>query len=167
MASKTASRILLVIVASVFFGAIFAPSGARAIEVKKSLYGSSGGAGGGAAADSGGAPNRPNPLSKAQQQALQDSVASDSDRFLAEESEKKSSGEPYVDLEHAKFSYIPTGAGVTAKLEAAEYKLKKGGSGKGNPTGVKKALVFKYKMAGNSMTPDGDPAWQEVTAKAK
>ncbi len=166
MASKTAAKVMLVIVAGVFLGALIAPSTAGAIEVKKSLY-TGGGGGGGGAGGGGKEPARANPLTKAQQQALQDAVASDSDRYLAEESEKKSSGDPYVDLEHAKFSYVPAGGSVTAKLQAPEYKLKKGAEGKGRPTGVTKELVFKYKMEGSKLTPDGDPTWAEVTAKAK
>lgn len=165
MASKTTARLLLLVVLGVFLGALIAPSSAGAIEVKKSLYSGGGGGGGGGESAGGAAPTRPNPLTKAQQQALQDAVASDSDKFLAEESEKKSSGEPYIDIEHAKFSYIPAAGSVTAKLEAPEYKLNKGGSGKGAATGVKKVLVFKYKMDGSKLTPDGDPKWEEVAAK--
>lgn len=167
MGSKTAAKVMLVVVAGVFFGALIAPNGAGAIEVKKSLYSGGGGAAGGGGGEAAGAPARANPLTKAQQQALQDAVASDSDRFLAEESEKKSTGEPYLDLEHAKFSYIPAGGSVTAKLEAAEYKARKGSAAKGTPTGVKKDLVFKYKMEGSKLAPDGEPKWEEVTAKAK
>ncbi len=167
MASKTAAKLMLVIVAGVFLGALIAPNNAGAIEVKKSLYTGAGGGGNGGGQGASGAPARANPLTKAQQQALQDAVGNDSEKFLDEESEKKSSGEPYVDLEHAKFSYVPAGGAVTAKLQAPEYKLNKGSEGKGRPTGVTKALVFKYKMEGSKLTPDGDPKWEEVTAKAK
>ena len=106
-------------------------------------------------------PGPRNPFTKGQQAALQDSLASDSEPFLGQESEKKSSGQVYVDLEHAKFSYMPGAGSVTAKLTAPEYKATKTG-GKGTATGNQKSLVFKYKMSGNKLTPDGEPKWEDA-----
>ncbi len=72
-----------------------------------------------------------------------------------------------MDLEHAKFSYLPAQGSVTAKLTASEYKLHKGAEGKGSPSGLKKALVFKYKVDGIKMVPDGEPKWEDVAAAKK
>lgn len=163
MDAKAMGKLFAVMAAGLFLGALILPSTAGAIEVKKSLYtGSAAPAASGPAAQG---PAPKNPLTAAQRQALQDAVANDSEQFLDQESEKKSSGEPYLDLEHAKFSYVPGSGAVTAKLEAQEYKLKKGAEGKGSPTGIKKALVFKYKIEGNKLAADGEPKWEEVAAK--
>jgi hypothetical protein len=158
-------KVFSIVGTALIAGAMIIASQAGAIEVKNSLYGSGGGGGGGAPAQSGGAPSPHNPLTKAQQAALQDAVASDSDSFVGQESEKKSSGDPYIDLEHAQYSYMPGSGTVTAKLTAPEYKLKKGGEGKGRATGNKKSLVFKYKVQGNKMIPDGEPTWEDANAK--
>ena len=104
-----------------------------------------------------------NPLNQAQQKALFDAVASDSDQFLAQESEKKSSGQPYVDLEKAAFSYMPKGSDVVeAKLTGSEYKPKKSDPTKGTPTGKKKSLVFDYKFQGTKFTSSEPPKWEDV-----
>jgi hypothetical protein len=100
-------------------------------------------------------------MSKAQQQALQDAVATDSEQYLDQESEKKSSGDAYVDLEHAKPHIFPSGTSVTVKLQADSYKAK------GKKSGDQKALVFKYKADGNKYVLDGDPKWEDVAAKGK
>lgn len=141
--------------------AFLVPASAGAIEVKKELNVGGGGQGGGGPVQSGPAPK--NPLSQAQQKALFDAVANDSDQFLAQESEKKSSGEPYVDLEKAAFSYMPKGSGaVEAKLTGSELKPRKSDPTKGTPTGKKKALVFDYKFEGTKFTASEPPKWEDV-----
>lgn len=154
-------------IAGVALCAVMAPAGAGAIEVKKEMN-MGGGGGAGAAAPVSAGPSMHNPLSSAQQKALQDVIASDSDPFLDQESEKKSSGQPYVDLEHAAFSYIPTNKGgglsVVAKLTAPEYKLAKNGTGKGRATGNKKALVFNYKVDGTKFIASEPAKWEDVAA---
>jgi hypothetical protein len=147
---------------AVLLTAFLVPASANAIEVKKELNVGGGGAPSGSGpVQSGPAPK--NPLSQAQQKALFDAVASDSDQFLAQESEKKSSGEPYVDLEKAAFSYMPKGGGaVEAKLTGSEYKPKKSDPTKGTPTGKKKALVFDYKVEGTKFTSSEPPKWEDV-----
>ena len=161
----TTMRKGLLVLSAMFFAGTLIPRTAGAIEVKKHLN----------MGDSAPAPvsqgpvqegpSPHNPLTKGQQSALQDSLASDSEPFLNQESEKKSSGEPYIDLEHAKFSYMPGSGSVTAKLTAPEYKRSKSGSGKGTATGNQKALVFKYKMNGNTLTPEGEPKWEDAKGK--
>ena len=120
MAAKPCTAL---VVAGLIVAAILAPNSARAIEVKKDLYINSGAAGSGAAGPSAAGPGRENPLTAAQRAALSDTIASESDTYLGDESEKKASGKPYVDLDHAKFMYLPTAkAGFwTVKLQAAEY----------------------------------------------
>src|SRR5271166_3719430 len=156
MPEKMMRKGFAILATALFVGALLVPTRAGAIEVKKHLPGGgsapSGGGGGGGAA--------PNPMSKAQQQALQDAVANDSEQYLDQESEKKSSGEAYVDLEHAKPHIFPSGGSVTVKLQADAYKPK------GKKSGDQKALVFKYKADGNKYTLDGEPKWEDV-AKAK
>ena len=148
-----------ILAATLFVCALMVPSKAGAIEVKKMMGGGesapSGGGGGGAA------PAAKNPMSKAQQQALQDAVSNDSDPFVGQESEKKSSGQPYVDLEHAKPHIFPSGGNVTVKLEADAY------GAKGKKTGTKKDLVMKYKQKGNGYALDGEPTWEDAAATAK
>ncbi len=146
--------------------AFLVPASAHAIEVKKMMSaGGGGGGGGGGATMSGPAPK--NPLSQAQQKALFDTVASDSDQFLAQESEKKANDKPYVDLEHASFSYVPKGSDVEAKLTGNEYKPKKGdAAARGTPTGKKKELVFSYKVDGTKFTQKEEPKWQDVETSA-
>src|SRR6202795_2068450 len=90
-------------VAGLIVAALLAPNRAGAIEVKKSLYNNSGSAG-----PSASGPAKENPIPKAAAQQLSDTIASESDSYLSDESEKKSSGKPYIDLEHAKFLYVPT-----------------------------------------------------------
>ena len=143
--------------------AIFAAHSARAIEVKKDLYNNSGPAG-----PSASGPAKENPIPKAMAAQLSDTVASESDSYLSDESEKKSSGKTYVDLEHAKFLYLPTmKAGhwtVLAKLQAAEYTPSKSGEGKGKPTGKQKVLVFNYRLDGSKWTEVEQPKWEDVDA---
>ncbi|MDO8434707.1 MAG: hypothetical protein Q7S58_20105 [Candidatus Binatus sp.] len=137
---------------------------ANAIEVKKKLMmpGPSDSSGGPASG-----PPPANPMNAGQRQALQDAVASDSEQSLAEESEKKSSGQNYVDLDHAKFSYMPTSSTVTAKLSAPECKGKKGGASSCTKTGTEKTLVFKYKIDGNKLAQADPPKWEEAAADTK
>jgi len=153
-------------IAGIALCAVLAPALAGAIEVKKDM--NMGGGGGGAAAPVSAGPSMHNPLTPGQQKALQDVIASDSDPFLDQESEKKSSGQPYVDLEHAAFSYIPTNKGggltVIAKLTGSEYKLAKNGTGKGRATGNKKALVFNYKVDGTKFVASEPAKWEDVAA---
>src|ERR1700678_150496 len=121
-------------VAGLIVAAVFAPHSARAIEVKKDLYNNSGPQG-----PSASGPAKENPIPKAAAQELSDTIASESDSYVSDESEKKSSGQVYVALEHAKFQQLPTmKAGhwtVQAKLQAAEYTPSKGGVGGGRRTG--------------------------------
>jgi hypothetical protein len=152
-------------VGSLIVASLLAPPGARAIEVKKSLYNNSGPAG-----PSASGPAKSNPIPSAQRQQLSDTIASESDSYLSEESEKKSSGQVYVDLEHAKFMYLPTmKAGkwtVEAKLQAPEYNGPKGGVGKGKPTGKQKVLIFTYRLDGSKWTEVEKPKWQDVDTGA-
>ncbi len=142
-------------------------SPARAIEVKKKIQGGGGGGGGGG--DTAAAPSAKNPLTPQLQQQLSQIISDESDPLIAAESEKKSNGETYVDIEHAKFTYTPAmkegKMTVKAKLEAGEYKGKKGdASGKGTPTGKKKALVFNYRLDGSKWTEVEQPKWEDVAA---
>ena len=158
MPEKMMRKGFAILAAALFVGALLIPSRAGAIEVKKHLpVGQGAPAGGGG----GGGGSAPNPMSKAQQQALQDAVATDSEQYLDQESEKKSSGDAYVDLEHAKPHIFPSGTSVTVKLQADSYKAK------GKKSGDQKALVFKYKADGNKYVLDGDPKWEDVAAKGK
>jgi hypothetical protein len=158
MPEKMMRKGFAILAAALFVGALLIPSRAGAIEVTKHLpVGQGAPAGGGG----GGGGSAPNPMSKAQQQALQDAVATDSEQYLDQESEKKSSGDAYVDLEHAKPHIFPSGTSVTVKLQADSYKAK------GKKSGDQKALVFKYKADGNKYVLDGDPKWEDVAAKGK
>ena len=154
--------ICLTSIVALMLTAFLIPATVHAIEVKKELnMGGGGGGGGGGQMMQGPAPK--NPLSSAQQKALFDQVANDSDQYLGQESEKKSSGQLYVDLEHAAFSYVPKGGTVDAKLTGTEYKPKKSDpAAKGSPTGKKKALVFSYKVDGSKFTSTGEPKWEDV-----
>ena len=149
--------------AGMIVAAVLAPHSARAIEVKKDLYNNSGPAG-----PSAPGPAKDNPIPKAAAQELSDTIASESDSYVSDESEKKSSGQTYVDLEHAKFLYLPTmKAGhwtVQAKLQAAEYTPSKSGVGKGKPTGKQKTLVFNYRLDGSKWTEVEQPKWEDVDA---
>jgi hypothetical protein len=151
---------MLLAVATLLCGGI-----AGAIEVKKDLYNN----GGGGSAAGGEAAPRSNPLTPAIQKKLLDAVQSDSEGPVGEESEKKSSGEMYVDLENAKLKYFPQTKGgkqlVLAKLEAAEYKPSKNAEVKPRPTGKRRALVFTYAISGGNVTLVGQPAWEDVAAK--
>src|SRR6202795_2993096 len=154
MAAKPSTTL---VAAGLIVAAALMATSARAIEVKKSLYTGGGGAAGGAGGPSAPGPAKENPIPAAQRQQLSETVASESDSFLNEESEKKSSGKgTYVDLEHAKFMYIPTQkAGkwtVQAKLQAAEYTPTKSGEGKGKPTGKQRVLIFNYRLDGSKWT---------------
>jgi hypothetical protein len=154
------------VVVAVIVAALLAPKGARAIEVKKSLYSNPGPSGGGNGPSAPG-PTKENPIPTAMRQQLSDTIASESDIFLNEESEKKSSGKgTYVDLEHAKFMYIPAQkAGkwnVQAKLQAAEYTPSKSGEGKGKPTGKQRVLIFNYRLDGSKWSEVEPPKWEDV-----
>ena len=160
MAAKACTTLA---VAGLMAAALLAPIRAGAIEVKKDLYNNSGPAG-----PSASGPAKENPIPKAAAQQLSDTIASESDSYLSDESEKKSSGKPYVDLEHAAFKYLPTMKGgkwtVTAKLQAAEYTPSKSGEGKGKPTGKQKSLVFNYRLDGSKWTEVEQPKWEDVDA---
>jgi hypothetical protein len=159
MAAK--ARTTLAVAGLIVAGAMLAPHCARAIEVKKDLYTSSGPGG-----PSAPGPAKENPIPKAMAQQLSDTIASESDSYLSDESEKKSSGKTYVDLEHAKFLYLPTmKAGhwnVIAKLQAAEYTPSKSGEGRGRATGKQKILVFSYRLDGAKWTEVEPPKWTDV-----
>jgi hypothetical protein len=157
------------VVVGLIVAALLAPNGAHAIEVKKDLYLKSGPAG-----PSAPGPAKENPIPAAQRQQLSDTIASESDSYLSEESEKKSSGKTYVDLEHAKFTYMPTMKEgkwtVLAKLQAAEYTPSKSGEGKGKATGKQRVLAFNYRLDGSKWAEVEPPKWQDVdsgTAAAK
>jgi hypothetical protein len=143
--------------------ALFTPGSASAIEVKKSLFNNAGPGG-----PSAPGPAKENPIPAAQRQQLSDTVATESDSYLNEESEKKSSGKPYVDLEHAKFLYLPTMKEgkwtVLAKLQAVEYAPAKSVEGKGKATGKRKVLVFNYRLDASKWTEVEPPKWEEVDA---
>jgi hypothetical protein len=161
MATKACST--LGVVGLIFAMAIGAPTRARAIEVKKDLYNNSGPAG-----PSAPGPAKENPIPAAMRQQLSDTIASESDSYVSDESEKKSSGKPYVDLEHAKFMYLPQMKGgkwtVLAKLQGAEYTPSKSGEGKGKPTGKQKTLVFNYRLDGSKWTEVEQPKWEDTDA---
>jgi len=162
MAAKACTTLA---VAGLIVAGMLTPIRARAIEVKKDLYNNSGPSG-----PSAPGPARENPIPKAQQQALSDTIASESDSYLSDESEKKSTGKVYLDLEHAKFLYLPTMKQghwtVAAKLQAAEYKPSKSGEGRGKPTGNQKVLVFNYRLDGSKWTEVEPPKWEDVNANA-
>ena len=166
MAAKPCTTL---VVAGLIVAAILAPNSARAIEVKKDIFKNGGPAGPNAAGPSAAGASRSNPIPKAQQQALSDTIASESDTYLSDESEKKASGKAYVDLEHAKFLYLPTMKEghwtVLAKLQASEYTPSKTGEGKGRPTGKQKILVFNYRLDGGKWTEIEAPKWQDVETK--
>jgi len=154
------------LLAGLVLAAVLAPASAGAIEVKKKLGGGGGAAGG--ARPSGPAPK--NPLTPALQQKLADLVASESDAYLSQESEKKADGKEYVDLESARFIYVPRmkdgKVQVQAKLEAAEYKGKKGDPDqRGTATGKRKALVFNYRLDGDHWSEIDSPKWEDVAEK--
>jgi hypothetical protein len=161
MAAKACTT--LAVAGLIVAGVIAAPVRAHAIEVKKDLYNNSGPSG-----PSASGPAKENPIPKAMAQQLSDTVASESDSYLSDESEKKSSGKPYVDLEHAKFMYLPTMKSghwtVLAKLQAAEYTPSKSSQGKGKPTGKQKTLVFNYRLDGSKWTEVEPPKWEDVDA---
>ncbi len=150
-------------VAGLMLAALLVPNRAGAIEVKKDLYNNSGPAGPNAPG-----PAKENPIPKAAAQQLSDTIASESDSYLSDESEKKTSGKPYVDLEHAAFKYLPTMKGgrwtVVAKLQAPEYTPSKSGVGKGKPTGKQRSLVFNYRLDGGKWTEVEPPKWEDVDA---
>ncbi len=166
-ARPSSTQLFLAVVALVGF--VLTPIGAHAIEVKKMVPtegGGGGGGGGGAAAPAS------NPIPKAMQQQLSEIVSQESDSFLDQESEKKSGGKPYVDLEHAKFTYLPAMKegkwNVQAKLEAPEYTPNKTDpAAKGKATGKRKALIFNYRLDGSKWTEIEQPKWEDVgTAEA-
>ena len=151
----------------IVLGAFAIPKQAGAIEVKKMMGGGS--SGGNAGGDSGG-PAPANPISKNMASQLSDTISQESEQYLDQESEKKSNGEDYVDLEHAQFKYIPEQKEgktfVKARLEAPEMKGSK--TGKAKPTGKRKVLVFDYRLDGSKWTEAEQPKWEDVdTAAAK
>ena len=157
------------VVAGLIVALILAPTGARAIEVKKDLYNNSGPSGPTASG-----PARENPIPAAQRQQLGDTVANESETYVDEESENKASGKPYVDIEHAKLMYLPTMKDgkwtVLAKLQGNEYTPSKSGTGKGRPTGKQRVLTFNYRLDGSKWTEVEPPKWEDVgagTAAAK
>jgi len=155
------------VVVAVIVAALLAPKAVRAFEVKKSLYSNPGPSSGGNNGPSAPGPAKENPIPAAQRQQLSDTIASESDSFLNEESEKKSSGKgTYVDLEHAKFMYIPTMKSgkwtVLAKLQASEYTPSKSGEGRGKPTGKQRVLVFSYRLDGSKWSEVEPPKWDDV-----
>jgi len=164
MAAKPGTAL---VVAGLIVAAILAPNSGHAIEVKKDLYkyGAPGPNAGGPSV----APAKGNPIPKAQQAALNDIIASESDTYLGDESEKKASGKVYVDLEHAKLLYLPAMKEghwtVLGKLQAAEYAPSKSGEGKGKATGKQKILVFNYRLDGSKWTEIEPPKWQDVETK--
>jgi hypothetical protein len=167
MAAKPCTAL---VVAGLIVAAVLASNSARAIEVKKDLYKNGGPAGPGAAGQGAAVSGKENPIPAAQRQALSEAVANESDSYLSDESEKKASGKVYVDLEHAKFLYLPAMKEghwtVAAKLQAAEYAPSKTGEGKGRATGKQKVLVFNYRLDGSKWTEVEPPKWQDADTKA-
>jgi hypothetical protein len=165
MTAKPSSTQLFV--AGLVLAALLAPARAGAVEVKKMLAPSGGGGAPAASSGGEGASQKSNPIPAAMRQQLSDTVASESDNYLNEESEKKSTGKPYIDLEHAKFMYLPEQKEgkwvVQAKLEAAEYTLKSESS-KPRATGARKVLVFSYRLDGNKWTEIEQPKWEDAEA---
>ncbi|HUO06168.1 MAG TPA: hypothetical protein VMU16_13305 [Candidatus Binataceae bacterium] len=141
----------LSVAAGLIAAAILVSANARAIEVKKDLWGKGG--------------SSVSPMPAAQEQQLKQVIADESDKYVSEESEKKSNGQPYVDIQDAKMMYIPRSREgtwyVEAKLEASEYLPTKKGEGKGKPTGMRKALLFKYKLDGGKWVETENPRWLE------
>ena len=166
MATKACST--LAVAGLIVAVAVGAPSRARAIEVKKDLYNQSGPPSGGGQSAPG--PQKENPIPKAQQQALLETITDESDTYLNDESEKKASGKTYVDIEHSKVQYLPTQKGgkwtVIAKLPGDEYTPTKSGVGKGKATGKQKTLVFNYRLDGNKWTEVEQPKWEDADAGA-
>ncbi len=166
MAAKPCTTL---VVAGLIVAAILAPNSARAIEVKKDIFKNGVPAGPNAAGPSVAGTGRSNPIPPAQRQALSDTVANESDSYLSDESEKKASGKAYVDLEHAKFLYLPAMKEghwtVLAKLQAAEYTPSKSGEGRGRATGKQKVLVFNYRLDGSKWTEVEPPKWEDVETK--
>jgi hypothetical protein len=154
------------ILAAVAIGAILLPARAGAIEVRKMLPTKRETVGGQQVA-----PSHQAPIPKALQQKLSDAVAQESEIYVDQESEKKADGQPYVDLEHAKFLWLPSKKdgkwNVLAKLEAPEYVRRKGVTeGKGRLTGNRKVLVFNYRLDGGTWTEVETPKWEDVGKKA-
>ncbi|HYB92113.1 MAG TPA: hypothetical protein VEC38_13845 [Candidatus Binataceae bacterium] len=163
------------VMAGLVLATLLMPVRARAIEVKKMLPppapgAAAGGGGGGGGGEAAPAAAKSNPIPKAMQAQLNDKVSQEYDQYLDEESEKKSEGKTYVDLEHAKPVYFPSQKDgkwiVQAKLEAAELQAPKDGSGPGRATGKRKALVFNYRLDGNSWTETEPPKWEDVEKAA-
>ncbi|MGH7812538.1 MAG: hypothetical protein ACREQI_00845 [Candidatus Binataceae bacterium] len=128
------------------------PIKVRAIEVKKDLYSKGGGM----------APISRIPPSLAKQ--LNETVAEETDPYVSVEIEQKTSGKSYVDLEHAKFVYVPRMIdgtwNVQGSLEGTEYYPPKGGgTGLGKQTGRRQALVFSYEYEGGKWVETENPKW--------
>jgi len=131
------------------------PVRSGAIEVKKEIYTRHGRA----------RPAPRNPLTPALRTKLAQTVSYESEIYLSRESEKKAEGKPYVDLEDAKFVYLPSMSGgkvrVTARLEGAEYRPHQGDvESKGTPTGRRRALVFEYRLDGSRWIEVAPPKWR-------
>jgi hypothetical protein len=160
MSERTGAMAVAIAAAGLLIGALMMPSGAAAIEVKNDLYTRHG--------KIQRAPQPPNPLTPAIRKQLAETVSYESEKYLDQESVKKSEGKTYVDLEHGKFSYMPVMKGgkvnAIAKLEAAEYHARKGDPHSlGRATGKRKALVFNYRLDGNKWTEVEPPKWEDAT----
>ncbi len=163
MSERTGVAIVATLAAGLFIGALTMPSSASAIEVKNDLYTKHG------KMERGPAPR--NPLTPALRKQLAETVSYESEKYLDEESVKKSEGKLYVDIEHAKFSYMPMmkngKVDVLAKLEAAEYRGRKDDPHSlGRATGKRKTLVFNYRLDGNKWTEVEPPKWEDATTTA-
>jgi hypothetical protein len=106
----------------------------------------------------------PKDLSPRLASALTETVSDEAQPFLAQEDEKRASGERYVDLQ-PKFEYLPqTGPDgrmvVSVKLGGAEYDPLKGQTGKGKATGRLKYLVFTYSMNKGKWIEVYKPKWE-------
>jgi|YelNatPaOPRAMG01_1025707.scaffolds.fasta_scaffold03620_17 hypothetical protein len=163
MTERTGVTIVAIVAAGLFIGALMRPSSAAAIEVKNDLYTKHG------KMESGPAPR--NPLTPALRKQLAETVSYESEKYLDEESVKKSEGKLYVDIEHAKFSYVPMmkngKVDVLAKLEAPEYRgVKEDPHSRGRATGKRKVLIFNYRLDGNKWTEVEPPKWEDATQTA-
>jgi len=149
----------ILVAAGLIAAAAFFPIRAGAIEVKKDLFTKGGG---------GAAPIARVPPTL--ERSLNQTVADDSAPYDDEESEKKSAGQPYADLDHAKFVYVPRMVGgtwnVQVRLEATEYLMPKSGEGKPKPTGKRRALLMGYKYEGGKWVSTEKPKWLDVGSAA-
>ncbi len=103
---------------------------------------------------------------------LTEALSDEAESYLNAEEDKKSRGQPYVDLQ-PQFEYLPNYGShghlvVSAKLGGAEYIPAKSGVGKGAATGRLKYLVFTYSLVKGKWVERDKPRWetQDLGVKA-